>query len=151
MPNTLEVSTLIQASPSEVWAVVADLRRMGEFSPQCERMLFRGPLREGTRTLNINRQGAVWWPTSSKVTELVPNERIAFSVLENRMVWSYNLIAEGDDTVVVHRREAPRGTSALSRTLVSRFFGGEEKFERALKRGMTQTLYSIKQAVELGR
>ena len=33
----LHAETVIDASPEQVWAVVSDLRRMGEWSPQCRR------------------------------------------------------------------------------------------------------------------
>ena len=39
---------------------VSDLRRMGEWSPQCRKMFIRGnPVGVGTRTININRRGAL--------------------------------------------------------------------------------------------
>lgn len=148
MPKTLEVTTHINAPVDQVWQLVSDLRRMSEFSPQCRKVIARGPIRQGTRMLNINRNGWMWWPTSSAVVEFVPNERIAFQILENKMVWSYTIRPDADGTTVVHRREAPYGTTKLSKALIQRGFGGEEKFEGILKRGMTQTLYAIKQRVE---
>lgn len=151
MPTNLEAVTHIDATPERVWAVLSDLTRMGEFSPQCRKVIARKPVQAGTRTLNINRNGWMWWPTSAKVVEFKPNERIAFQILENRMVWSYTLIPQGDGTRVVHRREAPDGTTKLSRFLIDRGFGGEEKFERVLVKGMNKTLARAKDAVENAR
>ena len=148
MPKNLEVETVVSAPVEQVWEVVSDLRRIGEFSPQCRKVLARGPIRLGSRMLNLNRQGWMWWPTSAKVVEYEPLSRIAFAITENRMVWSYTVIPDADGTRIVHRREAPQGTTAVSRALIKRGFGGEEKFEPLLCSGMERTLANIKTAVE---
>ena len=38
----IEGSIEIDAPPARVWEVVSDLRRMGEWSPQCKKMIIRG-------------------------------------------------------------------------------------------------------------
>lgn len=152
MPAELiEVSTEIDATPAEVWAVVSDLTRMGEWSPQCRYTRVRGGgvVEPGARTININRQGFLVWPTTSKVLDVDPERRIAFRVSENGTVWSYDLTALPDGrTRLTERRAAPDGTSAVSRFLVRWVLGGEEGFESGLRAGMEQTLSRIKAAVE---
>lgn len=146
----LESSVVIDAPVDKVWSVVSDLARMGERSPQCKKVfVFGGPIKQGTRMLNINKQGWRVWPTNTQVVEFAPNEKIAFRVAENHTVWSFTLVADGDKTTVVERREAAGGkTTAVSSFLVSALLGGNEDFERGLLVGMKQTLSQIKTEAE---
>lgn len=146
----LESSVVIDAPVEKVWSVVSDLARMGERSPQCKKVfVFGGPIKEGTRMLNINKQGWKVWPTNTRVVDFQPNERIAFRVAENHTVWSFTLVPDGDKTTVVERREAVGGkTTAVSSVLISALLGGNEDFERGLLVGMKQTLSQIKTSAE---
>ncbi|WP_137726437.1 SRPBCC family protein [Prescottella subtropica] len=148
MTNTLEAGIEIAATPQDVWTIVSDLKRMGEWSPQCRKMRVSGEVREGTKTFNINRQGLLVWPTTSKVIRFEPNKEIAFRIAENRTIWSYTLEPTETGTRVVERREAPTGTSAVSQFLVKMVFGGPDKFEADLTAGMNATLARIKNAAE---
>jgi hypothetical protein len=140
----LESSIDIEAPAEKVWAVVSDLKRMGERSPQCRKTFIFGPLRAGTRMLNINRQGWKVWPTNTVVKTFEPNSKLAFKVIENNTVWSYTLAPTGTGTTVTERREAPGGrTTAVSALLVDKLLGGNEDFERNLLIGMRQTLDHI--------
>ena len=62
----------IDAPVSRVWSLVSDLSRMPQWSPQCRMMKLLGPLRPGTRTLNLNRRNMLFWPTTSTITEVLP-------------------------------------------------------------------------------
>ena len=151
MSKTLEASIDVAAPPEKVWAVVSDLKRMGEWSPQCKRMkVFGGDVRKGTTTLNINRKGFLVWPTTAKVIEFAPNEAIAFRIVENKTIWSYTLTPTPSGTTVVEKREAPTGTSAVSGFLVDKVLGGTEQFDVELVDGMNKTLQRIKAASEHG-
>ncbi|ADG80281.1 Polyketide cyclase/dehydrase OS=Tsukamurella paurometabola (strain ATCC 8368 / DSM / CCUG 35730/ CIP 100753 / JCM 10117 / KCTC 9821 / NBRC 16120 / NCIMB 702349 / NCTC 13040) OX=521096 GN=Tpau_3703 PE=4 SV=1 [Tsukamurella paurometabola] len=142
----LESSVVIDAPIEKVWSVVSDLEGMGKRSPQCKKVfVFGGPIKEGTRMLNINKQGWRVWPTNTKVIEFKENERIAFRVAENHTVWSFTLVPEDGKVTVVERREAAGGrTTAVSSILVGALLGGNEDFERGLLVGMKQTLSHIK-------
>ncbi|GAA4387761.1 SRPBCC family protein [Tsukamurella soli] len=148
--EVLESTIVIDAPAEKVWPVVSDLARMGERSPQCKKVIvFGGPLRVGSRMLNVNRQGWKVWPTNSRVTAFEPNRKVAFQVAENRTTWSYTLVPDGDRTTVVERREAPGGkTTAVSAGLIAALLGGNDSFERGLIVGMKQTLSAIKTEVE---
>ncbi|QBJ95810.1 SRPBCC family protein [Rhodococcus sp. ABRD24] len=148
MTNTLEASIDIAATPQDVWAIVSDLKRMGEWSPQCRKMRVSGEVREGTKTFNINRKGLLVWPTTSKVIRFEPNKAIAFRIAENRTVWSYTLEATETGTRVIERREAPTGTSQLSQFLIKHVLGGAEAFEADMIVGMHATLARIKNEAE---
>lgn len=146
--DVLELSTEIDAPVERVWAIVSDLKRMGEWSPQCRKMVVFGEVRPGARTLNVNRKGVLVWPTSAKVVAVSPKERIAFRVSENKTVWSYTLEATASGTRVIERREAPNGTTGFSQFFVKRFLGGNRGLESDLKRGMETTLARIKTEAE---
>lgn len=150
--NLIESTIEIDASPEEVWAVVSDLKRMGEWSPQCRRMIIRGgEVRNGTRTININSRGLLWWPTRSQVIEFVPNKRIAFKVLENHSIWTYELAPTATGTKLTESRATPTGTTKFSSFLVEKILGGTEDFETELEQGMAETLERIKREVETSR
>lgn len=149
MATTLEASIDIDATPQDVWAVVSDLKRMGEWSPQCRKMrVLGGVVEEGTKTVNINRKGFLVWPTTSKVVKFQPNKAIAFRILENRTIWSYELEPTASGTKVIERREAPTGTTKVSQFLVKTVLGGNDDFEVDLVNGMNTTLARIKSAAE---
>ncbi|MFD4292180.1 SRPBCC family protein [Rhodococcus sp. NPDC058505] len=149
MTNTLEATIEIDAAPDAVWRVISDLERMGRWSPQCKVMkVFGGPVRTGTRTVNVNKKGLLVWPTSSKVIRFDPNTAIAWRVAENRTIWSYELTPTERGTRVTERREAPTGTSKVSAFLVDKFMGGTADFEVEMVSGMNTTLARIKSEVE---
>ncbi|RPA57648.1 SRPBCC family protein [Gordonia oryzae] len=145
----IEESIDINATPEQVWEVIADLKRMGEWSPQCVKMIVRGTVGLGTKTINVNRRGPLVWPTTSKVVRFSPHQELGFRVAENRTVWSYTITPKANGVTVTERREAPGGTtSTVSSVLVNKLMGGTKSFEAELKLGMAETLGKIKRAVE---
>lgn len=151
MPQSspIQDSVEIDASPATVWALVSDLKRMGEWSPQCVRMkVFGDEVKQGTRTLNLNRQGWKRWPTNAKVVTFEPQRTLAFRILENRTVWTYELEPTATGTRLTETRHTPKGISKISSLAVDGFLGGVPEFEVALKAGIRQTLDRIKVAAE---
>jgi uncharacterized protein YndB with AHSA1/START domain len=146
----LQAQVDIDAPASKVWALISDLRRMPEWSPQCRWMKSFGPLRPGTRTLNLNRRNGMLWPTTARVVEVVPEQKLAFRVNTNRTIWSYELEPNGQGTRLVESRHAENGVSAYSSLSVNALFGGTTNFERELVEGMNASLAKIKAAAENG-
>jgi uncharacterized protein YndB with AHSA1/START domain len=146
----LEATIAVAAPPAQVWALVTDVARMAEWSPQVVRtFVLGGPVRLGTRFVNVNHQGWKHWPTTAKVVRFAPHRDFAFRIAENRTVWSYALEPAGDGgTVVTHRRETPDGISSVSNVLVDKVLGGQQAFVPELLRGMNRTLERIKADVE---
>jgi uncharacterized protein YndB with AHSA1/START domain len=138
----------INAPVSRVWALVSDLDKMPQWSPQCRLMKAIGGLRQGGRTVNVNRRGKMFWPTTCRITELVPEEKLAFRVNENHTVWSYELEPTEAGTRLTETRHAENGTTAVSNFLVSKFMGGVPSFEQELIEGMNASLSRIKAAAE---
>jgi uncharacterized protein YndB with AHSA1/START domain len=127
----LQAHVDIKAPVSAVWALISDFRRMPQWSPQCRWMRPLGPVRQGTRTFNLNRRNLMFWPTTSTVVEMVPDEKLAFRVNMNNTIWSYELQAIADGTRLIESRHAA-------------------SFERELVDGMNASLAKIKAAAENG-
>lgn len=144
----IQASTEIAAPPAAVWAVVSDLRNMSRWSPQLVRSFLRGENGEGARFVNLNRKGALVWPTRSKVVRFVPDQEIAWRVRDNFTVWSLRLEPVEGGTRLIQTREAPDGISDISVGLTNRFLGGVPNFTAALQRDMATTLARIKAEVE---
>ncbi|MEU0494854.1 SRPBCC family protein [Mycobacterium sp. NPDC006124] len=138
----------VDAPPAKVWALVSDLRLMPRWSPQCRLMKPLGPLRPGTRTVNVNRRNLLFWPTTSRITEVVAERKLAFRVNENNTVWSFELEPTATGTRLTETRHAENGVKPVSNLLVNAVLGGVPSFERELVEGMNESLGRIKAAAE---
>ena len=144
----LQAQIDIDAPVATVWALVSDLSRMPQWSPQCRLMKALGPVRQGTRTININRRNKMFWATTCVVTEVIPEKKMAFQVNQNRTIWSYELEPTDAGTRLVESRHAENGVTAFSTLSVNAMFGGVPNFERELIDGMNASLSRIKAAAE---
>jgi len=149
-PSDLIATTTIAAPPAQVWALVTDVARMSSWSPQVVKtIVLGGPVRLGTRFVNLNHKGWKHWPTNAKVVRFTPHSDFAFRIAENYSVWSFQLEPTGDGgTTVTHRRELPDGISLLSRGLTKAVLGGQAPFGAELQAGMEQTLERMKAELE---
>ncbi|HUL98882.1 MAG TPA: SRPBCC family protein [Mycobacterium sp.] len=144
----LQAQIDIDAPVDKVWQLITDFSRMPEWSPQCRMMKALGPLRPGTRTINLNRRNRLFWPTTSTVTEIVPQRKFAFRVNTNNTIWSYELEPTATGTRVVESRHAENGVKPASNFLVNMLLGGVPSFEEELVDGMNASLARIKAAAE---
>ena len=150
-PDELSATIEIDAAPAQVWALIADLPRMREWSDQVKKtVVIGGEVKQGARMLNLNGQGWKRWPTNAKVVRFTPHSDLAFRVAENRTIWSFQLepLDGGARTRVTHRRETPAGISALSKGLTKVALGGIPQFTEDLRAGMAKTLERVKAAAE---
>ena len=146
----LQAQIDIAAPVDRVWSLISDLGKMPQWSPQCRLMKTLGPMRQGARTININRRNRMYWPTTCTILEVIPGERLAFRVDANNTVWSYDLESSGTGTRVVETRHAENGVKPASNMVVNALFGGVPSFEQELVDGMNTTLAKIKAAAEKG-
>ena len=144
----LQAEIEINAPVTKVWSLVSDLSRMPQWSPQCRLMKALGPVRPGTRTVNLNRRNKLFWPTTSTITEVIPERKLAFRVNANNTVWSYELEPTATGTRVVETRHAENGVKAVSTMTVNAVLGGVSSFEEELVEGMHTSLARIKAAAE---
>ena len=144
----LQAQIDINAPVTKVWELVSDLKLMPQWSPQCRLMKSFGPLRAGAKTINVNRRKFLVWPTTSQITEFIPEKKLAFRVNENGTVWSYELEPTDTGTRLVETRHAENGVKPFSTMTVNALMGGVPSFEQELVDGMNQSLARIKAAAE---
>ncbi|MGI3785646.1 MAG: SRPBCC family protein [Janthinobacterium lividum] len=144
----LTASLDIAAAPHAVWALVADVRRTGEWSPECVRVVPVGVPRRGSFLLGINRRAKVRWATLSRVHVYEPEHEIGWTVLTNRASWSYRLEARGQGTRLTESRRTPRGEGLFAVWFTKRLLGGQDQHDDELEAGMRAGLQHIKQLVE---
>jgi uncharacterized protein YndB with AHSA1/START domain len=146
----LEATIHVDAPPARVWEIVSDQRRMSEWSPEVYGQKFFGDdIKRGTVSINLNKRKGFFWPTASRITEFVAEQRIAFYVTGSSTFWSYDLAPDADGTVVTERRELKGGKrSILSKLTAAMALGGIEQHDVELKAGMEATLQRIKAEAE---
>jgi uncharacterized protein YndB with AHSA1/START domain len=105
MPD-VSVTRTIAASPEQVWSLVSDPTRMGEWSPENVGAKWLGDASGpavGARFRGSNKNGWMRWKTVCTVTECVENEAFAFDVKSGPIAiatWAYRLTPDGDGTIV---------------------------------------------------
>ncbi|MGW0159515.1 SRPBCC family protein [Mycobacterium sp. NPDC003323] len=144
----LQAQIDIDAPPATVWALISDLKKMPQWSPQTWAMKLFGTLRVGAKTVNFNRRGLQVWPTTSTITAVDPERKLAFRVDLNGTEWSYELEPIEGGTRVIESRRAPNGVKKVSTVLVNAMMGGVPSFEAELVDGMNESLRRIKAAAE---
>jgi len=149
----LDVSTHIDAPPDRVWALLADPTRMGEWSPECQRVTWRGRVQSpavGARFTGHNRNGWRRWNTVGKLVTYRPGEELAWDVTFLKFAiagWRYRIQPDADgrgctvtESFVDKRGRLPRALGPAVR--------GVKDVEAHNQVGMQQTLGQIKAAAE---
>ncbi len=145
----LSVSIDVAAPPEAVWRVVADIRRTGEWSPECRRVVAPARVRMGSRFVGINRRGFVVWPTSAKVVRFKAPQVLAYRIVENGSTWTYELEpVAGGGTRLTERREAQGGITPFAAVFTRLLLGGNEGHSEELEDGIRRSLETIRTIVE---
>jgi uncharacterized protein YndB with AHSA1/START domain len=146
----LRAETVVDAPPEAVWAVLSDVRRMPELSPELLVMLPLKPggLRPGQWYLGLNRRKAVVWPTRSVVSHVEWGRTVAWDTRSSGARWVWELTADGGGTRVVHRRPVPRRLTPVSHVFARFLLGGVDGHADELEAGMAQSVARLKRAVE---
>ena len=148
---TLEDSVHIDAPVEQVWALISDVCRMPEWSPQVDSTRLRAGFDSvalGAQFTNRNSIGDLVWTTHAEVVRFEPGREIAFRVEENWVIWSFTVTPDGSGTLLTQKRDAPDGISELSLELTNGFMGGVEVFTESMRAGMHETLTKIKEQAE---
>jgi uncharacterized protein YndB with AHSA1/START domain len=115
MTDSVTVERDISAPPEIVWALVSDVTRMGDFSPEnvgCEWMGDRDQPIVGARFRGTNRNGKKTWKTSCRVVRSEPSHLFAFEVKAAgfRVArWEYRLDPTGSGCRVAETWTDQRG------------------------------------------
>jgi uncharacterized protein YndB with AHSA1/START domain len=142
----------IDAPPERVYALLADITRMGEWSPECVRCRWIGPPRgprAGARFRGTSRNGRRRWSTVSTVVAATPGRAFAFDVTYFRFpvaTWSYDFRPNGrGGTCLAESVEDRRGR--LIRALSPLITGSPDRSRRNAET-MRTTLDRLKVAAE---
>lgn len=142
-------STVINRPAAEVFATIADVTRMGEWSPECTGGRWVAPATgpavgarfEGDNAMRLGPITLKRWTTTSEVTECVPDKVFEF-VASGYSTWRYELTdSDGATTVTESFAHKPAdGAPKLLYKVVRR--------DTALVKGMQRTLARLKAALE---
>jgi hypothetical protein len=149
-----EVSTVVAASPEDVYALVADVTRMPEFSPEVTSTRWldgsSGPA-VGARfeAVNTNAAGKSW-KNRPVVTVAEPGREFAFVRTEpfaGTIAWRYRFDAVDGGTRVTESYDVERPVARLGWFVIEKVFRGGDRRE-ALRAGMRTTLERLRVAAE---
>jgi uncharacterized protein YndB with AHSA1/START domain len=146
-PQQSSASIEVRAAPEMVWQLVADITRMGEWSPECVRAEWEGGATGpvvGAHFHGYNRAGSFEWDVPGVVTECEPGRIFAFAVPRdgdsiNR--WCFELAPAANGTTLTESFDVPminvEGSAA----------NFEGRFEMLVK-AINKTIANIKAAAE---
>ncbi len=150
MGDTGSVTVHIDAAPERVYELVADITRMGEWSPECRKCVWldgaSGPA-VGARFKGSNQSGIMKWSTTAKVIEAEAGKVFAFTTMsgdKESTRWKYEFAAADGGTDVTESYEAiwaPAIIAFVERVLMP---GRAKKLEA----GMRTTLERVKTVAE---
>jgi uncharacterized protein YndB with AHSA1/START domain len=146
-----EVTVHIDAPPSQVWALVSDVTRIGEFSPETFEARWTrgstGPEVGATFKGHVKRNGVgpTYW-SACRVTRCEPERLFEFSVGTKEITvnnWGYRLEPDGDGTrVTEYFRMEPSLPTRVYWTLLGWTRG------KTNEKGMRTTLERMKAVLE---
>lgn len=147
----MQVSEEIAAGPEQVWSLISDVTRMGEWSPENEGGEWlrgaRGP-KVGAAFRGANRHQSKRWTTRCTVMESEPGRTFAFKVRVGPLrvaEWRYELAATSTGCTVTESFADERGGIVK---LLGRFTIGIEDRETHNRSTMTTTLARLKATAE---
>ena len=147
----ISVERSLAADPGIVYDLIADVTRMGQWSPEtrsCRWVRGASSAKVGARFRGSNRNGWHRWSTTCTVTAADPGRRFAFDVdLFGVPVatWSYDITPEDGGSRVIERW-ADRRPGWLER--ISPVATGVRDRAERNRAGMAETLDRLRQAAE---
>ena len=149
MPEDHADSIHVDAPPEVVYDLVADVTRMGEWSPECVGATYNEgatPGAPGARFTGHNKIGDFEWTAPCEVRRAERPSLFEFAAASNvpeATVWTFELEAAGTGTRVTERFHAPLLNIEGS---PSNFEGRDE----LLRKGVRATLANLKLAARSG-
>ncbi len=113
METTGQATIEVDAPIETVFELIADIERMGEWSPECYRTEWHDPHRtvaRGATFQGYNRSGFTWWDVPCEILAVEPPMRLEFAAPAGHAaatVWTYDLQAGDGTTIVTERFDAP--------------------------------------------
>lgn len=151
MSDTVSVRRTIAAPPEQLWSLVSDVTRMGEWSPETTSGSWTkgadGP-KVGARFKGDNRNGDKSWTTVCEVTDCAPGEVFAFDAMAGPVRyanWRYEFEVVPEGTVVTETTIDSRGR--IFKWIGGRISGIDDRRPHN-ERTMTATLEALASAAE---
>ncbi len=144
------VSVTVDAPAEAVWDLVADVTRMGEWSPECYSCRWFGKKREpvvGAHFVGFNKRGWARWFTTNEVEEADRGRAFVFRTRETGVRWGYRFEPDGDGTRLTETRDLADARIWVIK-LGGPLVGGMDRHADELRVGMRQTLDRLKAAAE---
>jgi uncharacterized protein YndB with AHSA1/START domain len=151
MADAIQVSEEIDAPADRVWEMVADVTRMGQWSPENVGATWLGGATgpaPGARFRGRNRNGNRTWKTTGTIVEAEPGRRFSFRVTAMGLKssqWHYQFDPTSRGCRVTESWIDQRG--AIIRT-AGRLTTGADHDATSTKAGMEQTLRRLKAVAE---
>jgi len=143
MGEQVEVSKDVAAPAEVAYAMVSDVTRMGEWSPECKAVEWlkesTGPI-VGARFRGTNENGKKTWSTDAVIIDADPGKRFAFDVHVGPVKvarWSYDFVSTDAGCTVTETWTDRR--NVLIRSL-GKPLGGVSDRASHNREGMIQTL-----------
>jgi uncharacterized protein YndB with AHSA1/START domain len=151
MSESIEVSRAVGAPTEQVWDMVADVTRMGEWSPETTGANWAkgstGPV-AGAQFQGVNRNGTKQWKTTATVLEAEPGKRFWFLVTSVGLKvseWHYDFEPTAGGCTVTETWIDRRGRMV---SLGSPVVSGVKDRTTHNRRSMEQTLDRLADAAE---
>lgn len=149
-PTHAERTVTVDAPPEAVYDLVADVTRMGDWSPECVACEWLDePGQLGSKFRGHNRLGLARWSTTAEVVAAERPLTFAFATLYRGGVstrWTYTLRAIDTGTELSESFESVRTPAYIA--LAERLFIRNR--QEQLETGIDQTLATIKTVAEAG-
>ncbi|MDI9917221.1 SRPBCC family protein [Rhodococcus sp. IEGM 1379] len=142
-------SAYIEATPSEVWAVISDLEGMGRFSPENTggKWTSGKPGTVGATFKGTNKHGLVRWTTRCTVAEVVDGQKFSFEVDDSKARWTFLVEPSDTGTLLTETREIFAKTSPYVRVVSGSGLLGRNR-DQLMQSGIETTLTRIKEHLE---
>jgi uncharacterized protein YndB with AHSA1/START domain len=147
------VQVHIDAPAQRVWAVLSDLERMGEWSPECYRVEWldgaHSPATPGARFKGWNRFGWMRWSMPCEVKTAVADQELSFSTMargKQLVTWFYRINPSQGGVDLVESFDVH--WLPLSARIAEDFLMRDR--DRRREESMRKTLEGIKQLAEVG-
>ena len=149
--SVVSVSAKVNAPAEKVWAMVTDLPRMGEWSPENQGGTWAkgatGPA-VGAVFKGRNKNGKRSWSTSVRVNACDAPRKFSFGLMvfgKNWCDWVYEIEPDGAGCTVTHSWVDHRGKSG---SVLGKWVSGVADRAQHNKRNMEATLANLARAAE---
>jgi len=146
-------SIVVAVSPDELYALVSDVTRTGEWSPICRECWWDdgdGP-HVGAWFTGRNQTPGRTWETRSQVVAADPGRAFAWEVNNGWVYWGYTLEPEDGGTRLTESWEfRPKGIAGFHERYGADAEAEIEKRRQAAESGIPATLAAIKKVAEAG-